>query len=182
MHVFIKWIWGLLGKHRAFLSRTLITNLQYFCHKLTWKSSLSEVLALDADSLQSACVWWGMLWKETRHTGLKNEASQSGRGKLRKNWNRTSTMYQETADPRLLQQAVPLLRSQQRSQKVVPKHSFRKKILRYEWSLTFNTCWGMIILCIWWEEPCCSLSEMPPVTNRSILMTLASWVMKSLFS
>lgn len=84
MHAFIKWIWGLLSKHKTFLSRALITNLQYFCHKLTWKTSLSEALALDDDRLWSVCVWQGMLWKETRHAGLKTEASQGGRGKLKK--------------------------------------------------------------------------------------------------
>ena len=94
MYAFINWIWGLLSKHKTFLSRALITNLQYFCHKLTWKTSLSEALSLDADSLWSVCVWQGMLWKETRHAGLKNEASQGGRGKLRKNWNRTWTICQ----------------------------------------------------------------------------------------
>lgn len=58
MHAVSKQIWRLSSKHKTFLSRALITNLQYFCQKLTWKTSLSEALTLDADSA------WGMCDRE----------------------------------------------------------------------------------------------------------------------
>lgn len=169
MHIFIKWIRGLLSKHKTFLCRALITNLQYFCHKLTWKTSLSEGLALDADSLWSVCVRRGMLWKEPRHAGLKTEASQGGRN----NWNRTWTIYQR-------QQTLTLC----------SKHccSFAVGTGVRRWcrdcgmSMTFKTCCGTIILCIWWERPCCSFSEMPPVANSSILVMVPIGVRKLLFS
>lgn len=129
MHAFSKWIWGLLSKHKAFLSRVLITNLQYFCHKLTWKASLSEILAFDADSLWSVSVWQGMLWKETRHTALNDEATWGEREKLKQDMNHLS----ETTDPHPLQQALLLPRCQHRGQEVVPGPGWREKILRYKY-------------------------------------------------